>query len=376
MQAADELARVLGWQTEDCTTLPWEIVEDRLGCPVPTDFKRLMTAFPSGIVDSYIEFVNPVEGASEFSRFFAGLGETLEYLMPWYRKGAVPYAVYPEQAGLIPWGQGGDGQTFFWLPIASSADEWRIVFCDDSFSVWEEYQGTVSAFLLDFVSGRIDSPLLSDYEAIDQPDFYARRQDRELSQVGPAPVKQAHYWNSLRASVNPASLVDTSRDLAGLLERTWQSKQGDWARVEADLGVRLPTDYRSVVDTFGPGDFLGIKLAVPAARTPEFDLRRLVEAAPEIVRTGGPAIEPYFPEPGGLVPWGFTDAGHVFFWAPISDDPNKWPVVMGTAGHRAIFHRTMSGVLLAHVTRTGGDVGMLPDPASFGSPDRPLFVPA
>ena len=37
---------------------------------------------------------------------------------------------------------------------------------------------------------------------------------------------------------------------------------------------------------------------------------------------------PIFPEPGGLLPFGVTDNGDVFFWLTDSDNPNHWKIVI------------------------------------------------
>lgn len=56
---------------------------------------------------------------------------------------------------------------------------------------------------------------------------------------------------------------------------------------------------------------------------------------------------------GGLLQWGGTDSGDMFFWFTESDDPNQWPVI---AFHRydCTFHRYGGGMaefLIEVVTR-------------------------
>jgi hypothetical protein len=39
-------------------------------------------------------------------------------------------------------------------------------------------------------------------------------------------------------------------------------------------------------------------------------------------------VRPAFPEPGGLLVWGWTDNGDTLLWDTQDDDPDRWRVVM------------------------------------------------
>jgi hypothetical protein len=83
------------------------------------------------------------------------------------------------------------------------------------------------------------------------------------------------------------------------------SARGDWRRVESDLGLALPGDFKALVEVYGLGQFLDfVTLLTPFG--PEDLLighaRRLLEAERSF-RSAHPDHCPYpfYPEPGGLL---------------------------------------------------------------------------
>ncbi|MEV6594128.1 hypothetical protein [Streptomyces acidicola] len=91
----------------------------------------------------------------------------------------------------------------------------------------------------------------------------------------------------------------------------------DWPAIEADLGTRLPSDYKEVVDLFGAGSFDEyFELAVPggpgAGRNPW--------------KRYGPDLAS-----GGLVPWGWSEELGLM-WSTGATDPDEWTVVTQSEG--------------------------------------------
>ena len=92
----------------------------------------------------------------------------------------------------------------------------------------------------------------------------------------------------------------------------------DWPAIEAELGTRLPSDYKDIVDLFGAGSFDEyFELAVP----------------------GGPGAgrnpwKRYGPEPasGGLLPWGWSESELGLMWSTGATDPDEWTVVTQSDG--------------------------------------------
>ena len=374
MEAVDELARLFNRRARQEWEPNWSVVEERIGVTLPDDYKRLMAVFPSGVFDGYLELVNPVQSDATLGQFLREFEDKLDPVRGWRVLGVVPHPVVPEPGGILPWGEGAEGQSFFWLPSPDPTAEWSVVYCDETFSVWEAYDGTVSEFLVDLLGGRIRSDLL-DYEPEDPVEFDETGTDVPPSSEAPLDPR---FWARTAERLVVAQPADRSAELADLVGVGGVVRRTDWGRVEAELGTRLPADYRAVVDRIGPGDFLGFRVAVPDAEVPEFDLRQLVDDVHAAVVTARPLPgAPYFPEEGGLIPWARTAAGHTLFWLPKGDEPDDWPVVLSPPGLGGLSHfrRSTSSLLVAYLSRIGGDLGMLPDPVEFGHPDRPLFIP-
>ena len=156
----------------------------------------------------------------------------------------------------------------------------------------------------------------------------------------------------------------------------------DWLEVERRLGTRLPSDYKRVVDLYGPGEFLGLRLFVPDAPGDEFNLDTLVAKVQRRAQQYRDEVRPrvsapYFPQDGGLIPWGENGEGDYFFWCPFGDDPDWWPVMIADVSWGAYYlpHRSVSGYLSEYLTppigRVSGMGADLPD-----LPGVPKFIPA
>lgn len=103
----------------------------------------------------------------------------------------------------------------------------------------------------------------------------------------------------------------------------------NWPAVEADLATSLPSDYKEIVDLFGPGGFDEyVDLLVPGALGMD-----LVGWA----KSDGDATdlwEPYasYPAPRGLLRWGASEQEFDFVWQTGTADPDDWPVLVGLFG--------------------------------------------
>jgi len=103
--------------------------------------------------------------------------------------------------------------------------------------------------------------------------------------------------------------------------------------VEKSIGLRLPADYKLLLEDFGSGYFNGflypfnsfivdplLQLEIASSKYAEIDRRN---------RAGGISIPcPIYPEPGGMLAWGKSDNGDVLFWlTDPTDEPDRWAIV-------------------------------------------------
>lgn len=105
--------------------------------------------------------------------------------------------------------------------------------------------------------------------------------------------------------------------------------RGEWAEAEARLGVRLPGDYKQLVETYGWGEFCDyLYLRTPFGTSPYNRLERH----------------------DGLLVWGATTDADRLCWR-TEGDPEEWPVVVrGRSTGREEFAPGAAGFVEGWVT--------------------------
>jgi hypothetical protein len=104
--------------------------------------------------------------------------------------------------------------------------------------------------------------------------------------------------------------------------------RGDWTAAETGLGVRLPGDYKWLVDTYGRGEFCDVLYL----RTPFGTSRHNGIEWQRGHLSGSPRDRerypyPLHPAPGALLIWGATIDADRLCW--LTDGPcEEWPVVV------------------------------------------------
>jgi hypothetical protein len=120
----------------------------------------------------------------------------------------------------------------------------------------------------------------------------------------------------------------------------------DWAAAEARLGTALPADWKAYCDAYGHGGFdngWGWYPLTPFAPDAEDDLVAghwrdlLADAEPD---------RRLVPEPGGVLPFLYSELKHVFWWR-TGGPPDAWPVlVQGDFGWHDELELTATELLL------------------------------
>jgi len=154
-----------------------------------------------------------------------------------------------------------------------------------------------------------------------------------------------------------------------------QLGQPDWDAVEARLGTQLPSDYRWLVERYGPGSFDEfLHVFQPGSSVEPIQLEHQAERtawALDYLRNGGEAI-PY--QNSELLSFGRTDNGDVCYWLRHpADNPDEWKVVVNEPrGPRwSTFERGVVEFLIGVLSGTHR-VSVFPD--DFPS-DEPEFAP-
>ena len=103
---------------------------------------------------------------------------------------------------------------------------------------------------------------------------------------------------------------------------------GDWACVEQDLGVELPSDYKAILQTYGYGQFCdNLSVVNPFVGKPlKSTIGAIVRQWQQISEIC--AVEyPFFPDHGGLLPCAVNINGHYVSWK-TEGRPDAWEIVV------------------------------------------------
>ncbi|MEV0810323.1 SMI1/KNR4 family protein [Micromonospora sp. NPDC050200] len=105
----------------------------------------------------------------------------------------------------------------------------------------------------------------------------------------------------------------------------------DWDTVEARMGVLLPSDYKWLVENYGPGLFGGFfYILYPGSSRKGLDLEYQHERttwALEYLAERGHSLPR---NPADLLSFGRSENGDVAYWViGQRDDPDRWSVALG-----------------------------------------------
>ena len=108
-----------------------------------------------------------------------------------------------------------------------------------------------------------------------------------------------------------------------------------WATYEKQLAVKLPSDYKEFIENYGTGCIsMFLWIFNPFSKNKNLDLIPQVKKISSQYQSQkeemGEEACPYpvYPKSGGLIPFGITDNGDVFFWLSESKNPDQWPIVV------------------------------------------------
>jgi hypothetical protein len=103
----------------------------------------------------------------------------------------------------------------------------------------------------------------------------------------------------------------------------------DWGATERSLETALPSDFKQMVDAYGPGTLCGhIYWFTPSSpHSMRSEVDELLEAYLSLRDVLPEACPwPAFPEPGGLLPWARTSNREELYWV-TKGEPDEWIVV-------------------------------------------------
>jgi hypothetical protein len=140
---------------------PWEPIEKEAGSPLPQDYKDFARLYGSGYFMEFLGVSMP-RSANPNTCFEAQLKQTCDTFLG---LDDLPYAMWPEPGGLIPFGSSDDGDFLFWLP-RGAPNEWPVVIWSRGLLKFEVVEHDLTGFLAAVASGE---PVGADFP---EPSFF------------------------------------------------------------------------------------------------------------------------------------------------------------------------------------------------------------
>ena len=134
----------------------WTAIERKLGVSLPNDYKEYVSTYGSGLLGNFIIVANPFstnEGVELFS-VISMLCDALRERLANEGQDGVPFDIYPEIPGVLPWGGDENGNGLYWL-TEGTAEEWPCLVGAGRDSRWERFEMPMTSFLTSALNGDV-----------------------------------------------------------------------------------------------------------------------------------------------------------------------------------------------------------------------------
>ncbi len=140
----------------------WDAFERTLGLTLPSDYREFVFTYGSGRFAQFYGIYNPF-AVSEYIALMPSIQRVCAATRVIKRNwpDVVPYPIYPDQHGLLPWGSDDNGNYYFWL-TKGPPDTWLVLSDEVRGEGFREYNCTMTEFLAGVLLGEIKA-LASDY---------------------------------------------------------------------------------------------------------------------------------------------------------------------------------------------------------------------
>lgn len=140
--------------TEIGTNKQWEAVEKELGTPLPEDYREFVFAYGTGLFANLYRVLNPFSVSK-----YSAIVPVLEMMRGSWDQIESPYPLFPDQGGILSWGNDENGNEYFWL-VKGKPDEWKVVQNNTRGTGFKEQKCSMSEFLVGILEKKI-KPLAS-----------------------------------------------------------------------------------------------------------------------------------------------------------------------------------------------------------------------
>ena len=137
-------------------------VEARLDLALPADYKSLICAYGTGSWKGFLWVLNPF-AQNRFHNLFEQTQRQLDaertIRADW--PGQVPFPIYPEPGGLLPWAMTDNGDRLYWL-TEGKADTWATIVYESRGPQYDSHRMSCCEFLRRWVAGQLEVSVFPD----------------------------------------------------------------------------------------------------------------------------------------------------------------------------------------------------------------------
>jgi len=140
----------------------WPAVEQKLGLALPTDYRDFILTYGTGQFANFYMAFNPFS-VSKWVNLHSSIERVWkaerEFKREWPQM--VPYAIFPDCPGLLPWGRDDNGNEYYWF-TEGEPDSWQVISNEGRGEGYREYGRCMTDFLCEILTGQIEA-LAGDY---------------------------------------------------------------------------------------------------------------------------------------------------------------------------------------------------------------------
>jgi len=135
----------------------WPAVEQKLGIALPAEYRDFILTYGTGRFASFYLVYNPFSVCK-----WLNLHQQVEQLCQQEREfkkefpSAIPYKLFPDRPGLLPWAGDENGNYYYWL-TEGPPDSWLVISQEGRGEGFREYGRCMTDFFCDVFTGKIDA---------------------------------------------------------------------------------------------------------------------------------------------------------------------------------------------------------------------------
>lgn len=141
----------------DRSEVDWDAIQQRLGLPLPQDYKDFIATYGQGSFGDFLHPYQPVTD-NEYLDLVGRQQTDLDALRTLQRDFPedIPYQVTDQPAELLPAALTDNGDIVYWhVREPKDADSWTITVNESRGPQWYRYDGPLTSFLADVLARRI-----------------------------------------------------------------------------------------------------------------------------------------------------------------------------------------------------------------------------